>query len=93
MEGRKKILLVSNGFYPEISPRSFRATELAKEFSRQGHDVTVISKYRDFNYDDFLKKHSITFNMLGRSILPHIPVFKQQPLKLIFRTISRKKDT
>ncbi len=43
----KKILLVANGFYPEISPRSFRATELAKEFARQGHDVTVCTHFRN----------------------------------------------
>ena len=54
MKKKKKILLVSNGFYPEISPRSYRATELAKEFYRQGHEVTVITKYRDYNYIDFL---------------------------------------
>jgi hypothetical protein len=35
------ILLVSVSFYPENSPRSFRATELAKEFCRQGHKVLV----------------------------------------------------
>jgi len=36
-----KILIVSNAFYPEISPRSFRTTELAKELSRQGHKDTL----------------------------------------------------
>ena len=35
------ILLVSVSFYPENSPRSFRATELAKELCRQGHEVLV----------------------------------------------------
>ena len=35
------ILLVSVSFYPENSPRSFRATELAKELCRQGHKVLV----------------------------------------------------
>ena len=39
-----KVLLVSAAFYPEISPRSFRATELATELSRQGHSVKVITK-------------------------------------------------
>ena len=34
-------LLVSVSFYPENSPRSFRATELAKELCRQGHKVLV----------------------------------------------------
>ena len=35
------ILLVSVSFYPENSPRSFRATELAKELCRQGYEVIV----------------------------------------------------
>ena len=38
---KKKILIVSKSFYPEISPRSFRTTELVKEFCRLGHDVTL----------------------------------------------------
>lgn len=36
-----KILIVTYHFYPEVTPRSFRATELAREFVRLGHEVTV----------------------------------------------------
>ena len=32
----KRILIVAFSFYPIISPRSFRTTELAKELARQG---------------------------------------------------------
>jgi hypothetical protein len=39
----KKILIVSSSFYPEQSPRAFRVTELAKEFSKKGHDVHVLT--------------------------------------------------
>lgn len=39
---KKKILIVGRTFYPEQSPRSFRTTELAKEFARQGHQVEVL---------------------------------------------------
>ena len=87
--GKKKILLVSNGFYPEISPRSFRATELAKEFYRQGHDVTVISKYRDHDYSAFLNEFPITFKMLNKPVLPRIPEFKTKPFSFLFRILSR----
>lgn len=38
----KKILIVSNFFYPEITPRAMRTTELAKEFARRGHSVTLV---------------------------------------------------
>jgi glycosyltransferase involved in cell wall biosynthesis len=37
-----KILVVSSSFYPQKSPRSFRTTELVKEFARQGHQVDVV---------------------------------------------------
>ena len=36
-----KVLIVCSSFYPVNSPRSFRATELAKELVRQGHEVVV----------------------------------------------------
>lgn len=50
-----KILIISNTFYPRISPRSFRTTELAKEFARQGHIVKVIIPNNGFNYDELMK--------------------------------------
>lgn len=89
MTGRKKILLVSNGFFPEISPRSHRATELAKEFFRQGHEVTVISKYREYDYSDFLKEFPITFKMWNKPKLPILPEFKQKYLSVFVRGLSR----
>ena len=89
MTEHRKILLVSNGFYPEISPRSHRATELAKEYFRQGHEVTVISKYREHDYSDFLEEFPITFKMWNKSILPELPDFKQKYLSLFARGLSR----
>lgn len=52
-----RILLVSRGFYPQNSPRSFRTTELVKEFSRLGHEVTVYVPPIDFDYSVFYKKY------------------------------------
>jgi hypothetical protein len=89
MINRKNILLVSNAFYPEISPRSYRATELAKEFSRQGHKVSVISKFRDHDYAEFLEENSMRFEMWKKSVFPTVPRFKRQPLMLISRLINR----
>lgn len=39
---KKKILIVGRTFSPALTPRAFRTTELAKEFARQGHEVTVV---------------------------------------------------
>ena len=56
---KKKILIVSRAFYPIIAPRSFRATELAKEFARKGHEVTVLTHKRDYDYTSFSNEHNI----------------------------------
>jgi hypothetical protein len=84
-----KILLVSNGFFPEISPRSYRATELTKEFLRQGHQVVMISKYRDYDYSDFMRDYPITLRMWNKPIFNEIPEFKQHWLSVISRIASR----
>ncbi len=84
-----KILLVSNGFYPEISPRSFRATELAKEFARQGYQVVVYSKYRNFDYSEFLNKHEITFKMWDKDRFPTVPNWKGKIGNILSRGLTR----
>jgi hypothetical protein len=89
MTSGKKILLVSNGFYPEISPRSYRATELAKEFISQGHQVTVISKNRDYDYTDFLRTYPITLKMWKKPFLKPLPTSSGGLLGLIYRVLSR----
>lgn len=89
MEGRKKILLVSSAFYPEISPRSFRATELAKEFSRQGHSVVVITRYRDHDYNDFLREYPVSIKMWGKSRFKTVRHFKNRLLSFFSRAFAR----
>lgn len=59
---KKRILIVSRGFYPIIAPRSFRATELAKEFSKRGHEVTILTHKRDFDYSSF--EHEYNFKIV-----------------------------
>ena len=39
---KKNILIVSNFFYPELTPRAFRVHELTKEFTKLGHKVTLV---------------------------------------------------
>jgi hypothetical protein len=39
-----RILIVSARFAPDSSPRAMRATELAREFVRLGHEVTVVTE-------------------------------------------------
>jgi hypothetical protein len=86
---KKKILLVSFAFYPEISPRSFRTTELAKEFCRQGHDVTVFSKFRDYDYSGFLAQFPVKLKMWKKPVFPRIPESKSRLFSIISRGLSR----
>jgi hypothetical protein len=78
----KKVLIVTNGFFPENSPRSLRATELAVEFSNQGHDVTVITHPRD-GTQSFCEDKNIRFKSLGLLTWP-APKIKGTGLVLIF---------
>lgn len=62
---KKKILIISRTFYPVDSPRSFRTTELVKEFARQGHKVTLLTvKNRKFHIP-FEKEYGVTIKDLG----------------------------
>jgi hypothetical protein len=64
----KRILIVSKVFYPNISPRSNRTTQLALEFARQGHNVTVMLPDLDADYyKEYFKNTNIIFKSLGRS--------------------------
>jgi len=56
-------------FHPDNSPRSFRATELAKEFSRQGHRVEILTKEKGTSYTGFEKQYS--FKVLNGLVLIH----------------------
>lgn len=47
------IIIIAKAFYPIVSARSFRATELAKEFSRIGHTVIVYVPPLNYDYSLF----------------------------------------
>ena len=61
----KEVLIITNGFYPEQTPRAFRATELAKELCRQGHRVTVMAPHKE-NIQTILEEYPIEYINLGR---------------------------
>ena len=62
-----KIVVVTQNCFPYISPRSNRATELAKEFVRQGHDVTLYALLGDVDYFDFCENTGVKVKNLGKS--------------------------
>ena len=55
----KKILIVTKFFHPDITPRSFRAFELAKEFSKRGNDVTVLTTEKDYDYSKIEREYKL----------------------------------
>jgi len=61
----KKILIVSGRFYPAISPRAYRATELAKELARQGHEVTVCFPTEGRDYSPYEIENNLKIINLG----------------------------
>lgn len=63
---KKKIVLISSLFFPRNSPRANRTTELAKEFARQGHHVTVYSALGDYDYTGFEKQYNLKIRNFGK---------------------------
>jgi glycosyltransferase involved in cell wall biosynthesis len=62
---KKKILIVSHSFFPENSPRSFRTTELAKEFARRGHLVKLIT-HKKPEQDELIDEFGFKIKDLGK---------------------------
>lgn len=89
MPGKLKILLVSNAFFPEISPRSYRATELAREFARQGHEVVVLTKARLCDFSEFLRETPIVIKNWNGGRLPSVPIARKSPWSWISRIVKR----
>jgi hypothetical protein len=61
-----KVAIVSASFYPQNSPRAFRATELAKEFARQGHEVKVLTHRDEKVHGPFEEKYKLVVADLGK---------------------------
>lgn len=88
---QKKVLIISRSFTPGISPRSFRTTELVKEFSRQGHLVTLLTHKteEDAFYQNLEKEYNIVIKDLGKNILHRIRLGKNMYVNLFKRALAR----
>ena len=72
----KNIVIISYATYPSNSPRHFRTDELAKEFARLGHNVTLYVLKGQYDYSSYEKKYNINVKSLGKTIF-----FKFDPVK------------
>lgn len=59
------VLIISGFFYPTNSPRAFRTTELAKELSSLGHDVTLLIPESTYDYREMLSQYPMTIKFFN----------------------------
>jgi hypothetical protein len=87
---KKKILIISRSFYPMNSPRSFRTTELVKEFARQGHKVTLLT-YKDSEiHAPFEKEHGVIIKHLGSRKFKEIEISKGNRYTILLKRGARR---
>ena len=85
----KKILIVSRTFYPANSPRSFRTTELANEFARMGHAVTILVPKNDDEHFTLEKEYGYTIKDLGSPKYKQINTSPNKHISTILRGLRR----
>ncbi len=83
-----KILVISKSFFPIAGPRSSRATELVKELSRKGNDVTVVAPRKSIVHDQFEKDFNVKVADLGTHFFSptdanNLSFFKKVLLKIL----------
>lgn len=62
-----KIVIISRTCFPAKAPRSHRATELAKEFVRQGYEVVLYAYLGDYDYQNVERQTGVCFKNLGHA--------------------------
>jgi hypothetical protein len=90
LAGNQKILIISRSFYPVNSPRSFRTTELVKEFARQGHEVTLLTQKDDGIHTNFEREHGVTIKDLGPLNFPKITLNGESKIPHLFKRVLRR---
>lgn len=86
---KQRILIVSGAFYPEISPRAYRTTELSVELSRRGHEVTVFVPFNGYNFTSFSNEHNLLVKNIGNLRWKEIAL-EGGKVELIIRRIVRR---
>lgn len=75
--------------FPRNTPRAHRATELAKEFSRQGYDVKLYALLGKYNYKEFEKRYSVKVENLGDPMFYPIKSDGEVKVSVAFRLFSK----
>lgn len=85
----RKILIICGTFFPQNTPRAFRATELSKELARSGNDVTVCFPLAKNDYSGFEKEHHIKIRDLGNCRFKPI-ILKGRNVEFFLRRLVRR---
>jgi len=86
-----RILIISPFFYPNKTPRAYRAFELAKEFALLGHEVVVYTDKGTYNYSDISDRYKFVVKDIqnlklyrtGNSDVVKYSIFERILLKLL----------
>ena len=85
-----KIVIISGWAYPNSTPRSFRATELAKYLVKEGHDVThYFMPVEGFDYAEYMKQTGIKVKSLGKTKYVKSPGSATHAMSLLRRARLR----
>lgn len=63
---KKRFIIISQTIFPAQLPRSFRATELAKELAKQGHEVNLYANLGKYNYSKFELENNVKVRNIGK---------------------------
>ncbi len=85
------ILIICGSFYPIQSPRSFRATELAKELVRQGHTITVATIWHE-SHTGFSKETGIKIEHYSNRSPQILDIKGGKASQLLRRGVTRGLD-
>lgn len=85
-----RILIISRSYYPLISPRSFRTTELAHQLAKDGHDITLMLPMADEERLQFAKKHGVKLISYGEVRYGDIDLKKGGRLTVLFKRGVRR---
>ena len=87
-----KIVIITKSYFPVQSPRAMRATELAQQFSRMGHDVTVYAVNGVKDSSQYTKETGVNIKLIKTNWLPsEFPQsqFKQFLVRLLSFVLGR----
>ena len=90
----RKVIIICKEFYPSLTPRAFRAAELATELGKRGHRVKVfIPSWNGLgegtDLETFARQRGFALSGLGRSRWPEVQL-RGRGLALLARRVARR---